>query len=106
QHATATRSSKTDLRREGQPGALLYSLARVYAATSAVFRRDADLPRADRDRLAERYAARAVQLLESARGDDYFDSADTRRKLGQDRELDPLRKRADFKRLLGRVGPS
>jgi serine/threonine-protein kinase len=104
QHATFSRSSKKELRREGQPGTILYSLARSYAAEVAALARDRDLAPADRARLADRYAARAVHLLDTALADQYFDSADNRRKLKEDAGLNPLRGREDFRRLLERAG--
>jgi hypothetical protein len=48
---------------------------------------------------AEGYAAKAVELLERARAMQHFSAPSTRHLLQTDRELAPLRGRADFQRL-------
>src|SRR5262249_21364444 len=48
----------------GEPGSILFGLARFSAVTSEMYRHDTVLPRADRELLAEQYASRAVKLLE------------------------------------------
>jgi serine/threonine protein kinase len=103
QYATATRTGKTQMKREGEPGALLYSVARSYAGMAASLRRDEGLAPADRDRLAERYAARAVEMLDKARADGYFASPRNRARVAGDAELAPLRGRGDFKTFLDRL---
>ena len=86
-------------------GAMLYAVARSYAGMASMVRDDKATAEADRSRLAERYAAQAVQLLDKARADGYFASRPNRTKLKDDVELGPLRARPDFKKLLNQVGP-
>ena len=57
---------------------------------------DTHLPQAERTKLSEDYAARAVDGLRQAIAKGYND-IDSMRK---DKDLDSLRKRADFKQLL------
>ena len=72
----------------------LYNLACVCALASAAVK-DAKDPGADAARLAEQYAARAVELLRQAVTNGYNDAA----LMKQDRDLDALRDRADFQKL-------
>src|SRR5262249_52282843 len=65
-HARATAQADEVARGAALPGQILLGLARAYTLSAAAVRQDAQLAAADRDRLAEQYAARAVQML--ARG--------------------------------------
>ena len=103
EHARATVEAKGEMRWTGEPGRILYGLARFFAQASAEYRRAADLRPADRDQLANQYAARAVALLASAAEAKFFESTANLRQLRQDAGLDPLRSRPDFKQLLARV---
>jgi eukaryotic-like serine/threonine-protein kinase len=55
---------------------------------------------AEEQALQERYAARAVELLKQSHAAGYFKYPDKHAKLDQDRNLDALRARDDFKKLL------
>jgi serine/threonine protein kinase len=100
----ATIQSKNATLAEGTPHALLYELARVYAATSTTYRADLGLTAQDRQQLAEQYAAQAVQLLRRALATGYFQTMANRDKLKTDKELNPLRGRPDFQDLMTRAG--
>jgi tetratricopeptide (TPR) repeat protein len=76
-------------------GSRLYDAARVYSHASLAARQET--PR------AERYAARAVQLLEQAHRAAYFQTPAKMKLLQKDRDLDPLRQREDFKKLLSQL---
>jgi tetratricopeptide (TPR) repeat protein len=84
----------------------LYYLACVYAVSSVAAGKDAGLPQADRNRLAERHAARAVEMLERAKAFGHFMVRDWDKErdfiehLKKDTDLDPLRSRDDFQKLL------
>ena len=65
---------------------------------------DNHLPEADRERFAERYAAKAVELLDRAADHHYFDSASNRERLRSDADLAALHDRADFRALLAKLG--
>ncbi|HEV3256485.1 MAG TPA: protein kinase [Gemmataceae bacterium] len=103
EHARSTENSKTDPVKRANPGSVLYNLANVYALASATTRRDTDLSTDDRNQLAEHYAARCVELLEKADTIGFFGNRANLDRLAKDRDLDPVRSREDFKRLLKEV---
>jgi tetratricopeptide (TPR) repeat protein len=51
-------------------------------------------------KLAEKYAARSVELLQTAQAAAYFNNAANVEHMKKDSDLDPLRERADYKKLL------
>jgi tetratricopeptide (TPR) repeat protein len=80
----------------------LYMAAGVYSLCSAAVA-SAKLPAvvpADEKQLQERYAARGVELLKQSEAAGYFQDADNRVALQYDHNLDPIRGRDDFKKLL------
>jgi serine/threonine-protein kinase len=85
-------------------GEFLYQLARVLALAAGVAAKDEALPPADRQQAADRYGARAVELLDLARAAGYFRAAANRKKLARDARFEPLRRRDDFQKLLGEQG--
>jgi len=103
EHAQSTERSKGDPAQRRDPGRVLYNLAGVYALASDATRRDRDLTADDRNQLAERYAGRAVELLEKADMIGFFRRLRNVARLRKDRDLDPVRSRADFQRLLQEV---
>jgi hypothetical protein len=104
EHAQATENAKAEVRQTGEPGSILFGLARFYAVTSEMYRHDTVLTGADRELLAERYASRAVKLLERAWQSRYFENPRNLDKLKTEKDLNPLRDRPDFKRLHAQVG--
>jgi tetratricopeptide (TPR) repeat protein len=76
----------------------LYDLAGVCAVASAAVR-DAKTPGADAARHAETYAARAVELLRQAVAKGYKDAD----RLNKDKDLDALRDREDFRKLVAEL---
>ncbi len=104
EHARATEQSREMKQLTGEPGSIPFVVARVYAASARVYRNDVLLPEADRERFAERYAARAVELLKGAADHRYFDSARNRQKLQADADLAALRGRADYRAFLAKLG--
>jgi serine/threonine-protein kinase len=94
-HALATAEVEAAVKGEASPsGQVFFEMARVYALSAAAAGADAQL--------AERYAARAADLLTRAEKADYF-QGDGRRDLLKDKAFDPLRAREEFKKLLDRV---
>jgi hypothetical protein len=87
-------------RTQAIPSGALHDLARIAALSAAAAREDPALPKAERERLGERYAARAVELLRQAR------AAGSRRlaEVQADRDFQPLHRRADFKELVREAG--
>jgi tetratricopeptide (TPR) repeat protein len=85
-------------------GNVLYNAACVASQCSAVAGKDAKLSEAERQKLANEYAARAVELLRRAAAVGFFQFlAQARDQLKTDKDLDPVRSRADFKKLLAEV---
>jgi hypothetical protein len=103
EHARATEQSREIKQLTGEPGSIPFVVARVYAVSAKVYRNDTQLSEADRDRFAERYAAKAVELLKLAADHRYFDSDRNRQKLQADADLTALRDRADFRALLHKL---
>jgi serine/threonine-protein kinase len=96
----AIEEADAELARQPAPaGVVLYSAACVYAVSSKTVREDHLLPPADRDRLAARYATEAMKLLERAEAAKHFLGGGLS-DLKRDRDMDPLRARPDFKKLL------
>ena len=103
EHARATEQSREMKVRTGDPGSIPYVVARVYAASAKVYRGDAQLSDADRDRFGERYAVKAVELLGQAAAHGYFESDANRAKFLADPDLAVLHDRADFRAMLTRL---
>jgi tetratricopeptide (TPR) repeat protein len=82
---------------------VLCNLAGVCALSAEAVRRDTGLPSAQRDTLAERYGARAVALLAKAKAAGFFKNPANRQELKNDPDLQALRTRDDFKKLLAEV---
>src|SRR5262249_41978256 len=81
----------------------LYDLACVFALCSTAAAKDANAPSADRAALEENYAARAVALLSRAHEKGYLRQRAEVEWMRKDTDLDPLRARADYRKLLAEV---
>jgi tetratricopeptide (TPR) repeat protein len=79
-----------------------YRAACVLSLASAAGR-DANQPEAERQELAERYAAGAVALLRRLQSQGYFKNRGNVADLEKDKDLDSLRRRPDFQQLLAEV---
>ncbi len=80
-----------------------YLAAQASAYMAAVVKSDGSLTAARREELAEKYSRQAVQWLQKAQGLRYLASPSTRYLLADDRDLDPLRSRDDFRALLAQA---
>jgi tetratricopeptide (TPR) repeat protein len=85
-----------------QPGDM-YGLAGVNSVASAAAAQDMKQSPANRDRLANNFAADAVQLLTQARNAGYFKNPGQIDHMETDEDLHPLRKRDDFKKLWSEI---
>ncbi len=103
EHAQATEQSRMAKQQTGDPGSIPFVVARVYAASAKVYGDDALLPEADRERFADRYAAKAVELLAKADEHGHFQLEANRKKLLADPVLAVLHPRADFQSLLAKL---
>jgi hypothetical protein len=105
-HARATKEA-ADLAAAAAGGhieaGMLAEAACVHAVASAAAARDARLPEAERGRLADRYAARAVELLRRARAAGYFDTPQRLQETRKATDFAPLRSRKDFQDLLAEL---
>ena len=76
-------------------GDMLYNAACVMSIGSSVVKQDA--------KLQEQYAVRAVELLTLAKGQGFFKDAHNVEQMNKDGDLDPLRQREDYKKLLAEL---
>jgi tetratricopeptide (TPR) repeat protein len=95
-HARATEEAEAVIRRGDLSSLNLYNAACVFSRASAGADHDTKLSPTDRNRLKARYANRAMQLLRQAVATGYRNPAI----IMPDRDLDPLRGREDFTKLL------
>jgi serine/threonine protein kinase/tetratricopeptide (TPR) repeat protein len=100
EHARAAAAAEALEKQPFLPADAFYDLASVHSLSSAAVRADARLPLAERDRLAEQHAARAIGLLGKAQTANLFADPARLELLKKDSNLEPLRSRADFQNLL------
>lgn len=84
-------------------GSLLYNLACIHAVLADVVPKKSNAPNPEQLKLAEQYARRAVEFLQQAAELGYFQSAVRRGYLDRDPDLEAVRHREDFKRLLEKI---
>jgi serine/threonine-protein kinase len=80
-----------------------YNLACLWSLCSAAVRQDEKLPEAERTRLAEEYAVRALEQLKRSREAGHIKGAVLVAQLKNDPDLSALRQRDDFKKLLAEL---
>jgi serine/threonine-protein kinase len=80
-----------------------YNVACVYSLASAAVRKDAALAAEKQAALSQEYADRAVEVLREAIKRGFSTQADLTHMRG-DTDLDPIRPRADFRKLLNDLG--
>jgi serine/threonine protein kinase len=95
-HSRATEEAESLARREGLTSVNAYNLACLWSRSSAAAGRDAALSPADRARLKAHHAERAMDLLKKAVAMGHRHPAVMR----ADHDLDALRDRNDFRKLL------
>lgn len=83
----------------------LYVLAGVFSVSINLVLKDQGLDSEEHTKLADRYAAKAVSILETLKNKQYFGADANKKKLKEDRDLQPLRDRGDFKKLIFDVFP-
>jgi tetratricopeptide (TPR) repeat protein len=102
-YTEATAEARTLAEGKDLPGGALYTLARVYARSATVVQagqhKGAALPQAEREKLAEQYAAHAIELLRRAQEAGIFKLQANVAHMKGDRDLDLLREREGFKKL-------
>jgi serine/threonine protein kinase/tetratricopeptide (TPR) repeat protein len=98
-HARAAQEASAVARQGGLAGGNLYNLGCAFARSSAAAANDGKLAHADRAKLQAQYAARAMELLRQALANGFQNAA----LLKGDKDLDPLRGREDFQKLVREV---
>jgi eukaryotic-like serine/threonine-protein kinase len=103
EHLQAAKEMET-LLAEGHTQALnIHTFSWVYAICSAAAANDARLPAAEREKLADQYGRRAVELLRRAQAAGYYRDAGRLAQMKQNKDLDTIRNRDDFKRLMAEL---
>jgi tetratricopeptide (TPR) repeat protein len=82
----------------------LYNVACIASLAADSARQDSRLSPPTREKLAEQNALRAIELLKQAHAAGYFKDPAHVQLLKTDKDLDPLRARADFQQLAAAVG--
>jgi hypothetical protein len=100
EHTRATEEAKALEAKESVIPDGRYALACAYALSVGPAKADPRLPSDERARLAEQYAASGVAALEKLHGQGYFKDPKHAKTLKEDPDLQPLRNRKDFHRLL------
>jgi serine/threonine-protein kinase len=96
EHAAAVESTKPLVRYAYRPGGDIYDAACIVSRCVFLAEKDEALPEARRRELARSYADRAMELLSQAIANGYNDAAHIK----DDKDLEALRGRADFQKLL------
>jgi hypothetical protein len=78
-----------------------YDLARIYSRSAVNVRNDKSVPNAQRARLAESHIADAMRWLKAAADAGLFRNPASRDQAEKDSDLEILRDRAEFRRLIG-----
>jgi WD40 repeat protein/serine/threonine protein kinase len=78
-----------------------FTLARIYALAVVAAKEDTKLQAADRERLIERYAALTLQILDQCwKTGGFYQYHDLRERLENDKDLNSVRDRPDFKKFV------
>ncbi len=104
EHVKAAEVARSLTSAEKTPAAMIYNSACVYALCSTWATRHAALPTPEREKLAEDYALLALKQLHRAQAAGFLKSRLLQDHLREDADLDSLRQRQDFKKLLEEVG--
>jgi len=103
ENAWAMVSRKGEVVRELAPGGVLYNVARVNALAATTVRDDPLLEPADRDRVFEQDAQRALEMLGKANDAGYFQTRPRRERLSTEPDLAALQGREDFRGFVRQV---
>jgi tetratricopeptide (TPR) repeat protein len=98
-HTLATAEASELANGKSLAGGTLHRIACLYSLASAAARQDAKLAPSEQHKLAKEYAIDAIKFLRKLRATDFAKDPGYRAALAH-KELDPLRSRDDFKKLL------
>ncbi len=99
-HARAVAEAEELAARKPIAGSTYYDLACLYSLIAAAVSADTGLPMPERNDRAERHAARAVALLAKSHEAGYLKQARAAAHMMEDKDLAPLRGRADYQEFL------
>ena len=102
-HAKAASAAEITIKDPKTSAKQLMKAAAVFAGAVPIALHDDGLSAADQTALAEKYAVRAIALLNRARTLGHFKTAENRASLNEAPEWKELRKRDDFKKLCAQV---
>jgi hypothetical protein len=102
-HVRATKEANALVVEGHCQGINLYNFAYVHSLSAAAATHHKHLSQAERNRLAETYASRAVELLKMAKAADYFRPPEQLAHLKEDSDLNAIRDRLDFRKLLAEL---
>ena len=97
------RAATTKAKNDSGSGAEFYQAAQLVARAIAISREDRSLSSEARQELAEKLGRQAVEWLRKARSLNYLSTPSTRYLLADDRDLEPLRSREDFRALVAQA---
>jgi serine/threonine protein kinase len=103
EHAQATAEVETLLAEGHAEPMNLHTYAQVHAICAAAAAKDAQLPPSEREKLADRYGGRAVELLRKAQATGYFQDPGRLARLKDSDDFDSVRPRPDFKALFAEL---
>src|SRR5262249_48807167 len=103
EHVQAAKEMETLLAEGKVQPANLYVFAYAYSRCSAAAAKDARLPSAEREKLGDKYGRRAVELLRQARSRGYFRDPARLARMKENKDLDAVREREDFKQVLAEL---
>jgi hypothetical protein len=103
EYDAAEKAAATVAQNDSGNGAELYHAAQLGACIASAVRKDRSLPLARREKLAEHTCRQAIEWLRKAQSLKYLSTPSTRYLLADDRELDSLRSRDDFRALLAQT---
>jgi tetratricopeptide (TPR) repeat protein len=99
-HARATAEIETLVAEGRTQGRNLFLFAVVHSLASAAVADDARLPPAERQKLADTYGGRAIEMLRKARAAGLFKNPGQLAELKESKDLKTVRSRPDFQKLL------
>jgi serine/threonine-protein kinase len=103
QHARADAEAAEMLRSPGLTDEALYFLACAYSQAAGAVRKDTQVSVAQRDRLAERYAAAALEMLAKARAAGWFNDPSHLPTMMDDDDFTPLKEHAGFRKFVAEL---
>ncbi|HEV3079094.1 MAG TPA: serine/threonine-protein kinase [Gemmataceae bacterium] len=103
-HAKAVAEANELGQTAGVKGGELYNLACVCSLAAAAVKSDAPVGKdGDPTKLKDQYAARSVELLRKAESAGYFKDQKNIEHMKRDADLDPIRLRGDYKKLIAEL---